>query len=47
MDISTFTSDDIDWLAQRGFDLIREGRPQEADALWDEFDLREFFTGTD
>ena len=47
MDISTFTSEDIDWLAQKGFDLIRSGRPQEADSLWAEHGLLEFFAGAE
>ena len=45
--ISTFTSDQIDWLAERGYQLIGEQRPAEAEALWDEWGLREFFCGED
>lgn len=34
-------------LAERGFQLIRERRPADADALWAEHGLRDFFCGSD
>ena len=41
------TADQINWLGERGFQLIREHKPAEADALWAEWGLLEFFVGTD
>ena len=45
--ISSFDSAQIEYLAERGFDLIRLGQPQEADALWSEHGLLEFFAGAE
>ena len=45
--ISIVTDAQIEYLAERGFQLIREQKPADADALWSEFNLREFFAGTD
>ena len=42
---AVFTEAQIEYLAERGFQLIREGRARDADALWSEFGLLEFFTG--
>ena len=41
------TDAQIEYLAERGFRLIKEQKPAEADALWAEWGLREFFVGTD
>lgn len=38
-------NEQVQQLAERGFELIRQGRPQDADCLWDEWGLRAFFIG--
>ena len=45
--ISSFDSAQIEYLAERGYQLIKENKPAEADALFEEFGLREFFCGED
>jgi len=45
--ISIITDAQIEYLAERGFQLIREFKPADAEALWAEWGLREFFVGTD
>lgn len=44
-DYAVFTEAQIEFLAARGFQLVRVGRARDADALWSEFGLLEFFTG--
>ena len=41
------TADQINWLAERGYQLIKENKPRDADALWTEWGLRDFFIGSD
>ena len=38
-------NEQVQQLADRGLELIRQGRPQDADSLWAEFGLVEFFAG--
>ena len=44
-DYAVFTEAQIEFLAARRGQPIREGRARDADALWSEFGLLEFFTG--
>ena len=44
-DYTAFTEAQIEFLAARGVQPIKEGRARDADALWSKFGLLEFFTG--
>ena len=48
MDAGTYyEATDLDAILERVFQLIRENKPQAADAILQEHNLREFVCGTD